>query len=208
MAFRILASNSQTTYVHGTDAAAALMNRVFEEARESNMQVPKDTEFFTYTNMGGLTNENPRYLEIAKRYAAWCFANLYLHLVPAEESYKPTVFQSMTTNSYLTDLDIRTMAARMADTKDEKKDKIIRQVIKDVGGGTPSEKGGAADLWGVYVTSIVATYMRLLSTEILLNKVGLFNKIAWTGTTELDTTSNGLYKLKPYGERKNIVSVE
>ena len=210
MAFRILASNSQTTYVHGTDAAAALMNLVFEEARATNIQLPNDTEFFAYTNMSGLTNENPRYLEIAKRYAAWCFANLYLHLVPAEESYKPTVVQSMKSNSYqdLAALDIRTMAVRMADTKDEKKETIIRQVIKDVGGGTPSEKGGAADLWGVYVTSIVATYMRLLSTEILLNKVGLFNKIAWTGTTELDTTSNGLYKLKPYGERKNIVSVE
>ena len=159
--------------------------------------------------MYGLTNENPRYLEIAKRYAAWCFANLYLHLVPAEEKYKQTVVQSMTSSSYqgLADLDIRTMAASMADTRNEEKNKTILQVIKDVGGVNPSEKGEAADLWGVYVTSIVATYMRLLSTEILLNKVGLVDKITWTGTTELDT-SNGLYKLKPDGERKNIVSVE
>jgi hypothetical protein len=113
----------------------------------------------------------------------------------------------MKSNSYqgLAYLDISTMAVRMADTKDEKKDKIIRQVIIDVGGGKPSEKG-AADLWGVYVTSIVATYMRLLSTEILLNKVGLVDKIAWTGTTELG--ENGLYELKPDGKRKNIVSVE
>ena len=210
MAFRILASNSQTTYEHGTDAAAELMNRVFEAARAPEMQLPNDTEFFACTNMHELTKENPRYLEIAKRYSAWCFANLYLHLVPAEENYKPTVVQSMNTSSYqggLAALDIRTMAARMADTKDEKKDKIIRQVIIDAGGGKPSEKGGAADLWGVYVTSIVATYMRLLSTEILLNKVGLVDKITWTGTTELDT-SNGLYKLKPDGKRKNIVSVE
>lgn len=106
---------------------------------------------------------------------------------------------------------IRTMAASMADTKDEKKQKIILRVIKDVGGGNPSDKGIAVDLWAVYIASIAATYMRLLSTELLLNKVDLVDRITWTGTTKPDLDADmkptGLYKLVPDARRKNIVSL-
>ena len=106
---------------------------------------------------------------------------------------------------------IRTMAKSMADTKDEKKLEIIRRVIKDVGGGNPSDKGIAVDLRAVYITSIAATYMRLLSTELLLNKLGLVDRITWTCTTmpDLDEKKNptGLYKLVPDANRKNIVSL-
>jgi hypothetical protein len=133
-----------------------------------------------------------------------------------------TVVRLMEDNALL-DLDtLRALISRMTATKEEEKDKIIRQVTRDVCGAC--EEGDAADLWGVYVTSVVATYMRLLSTELLLNKVGLFDRIAWTGKIQRDSGPTGhtrptgpmrpmgpqagLYKLKPEGQRKTIVSVE
>ena len=215
MAFRILASNSQTTSALGTDVAAMNMGWGFEEARESSeMLLPKDTVLFERTGMSRLIKENPRYLEIAKRYVAWCFANLYLQVVPGPELEVVRYMENNADASVLPVLDIstiRTMAKSMADTKDEKKLKIILRVIKDVGGGDPSDKGIAVDLWAVYIASIAATYMRLLSTELLLNKLGLVDRITWTCTTnpDLDAKKNptGLYKLVPDAKRKNIVSL-
>jgi hypothetical protein len=218
MAFRILASNSQTTSALGTDSAAICMGWFFEEVRgTSDMLLPDDTVLFEKTGMSGLIKANPHYLEIAKRYVAWCFANLYLHLVP-DDKYRQEVVRYMEPNSHggvsvLPVIDIstiRNMAASMADTKDEKKHEIIPRVIKDVGGGDPGDKGIAVDLWAVYIASIAATYMRLLSTEILLNKVDLVDRITWTCTTEPDLDvkkkPTGLYKLVPYNG-KNILSV-
>jgi hypothetical protein len=215
MAFRILASNSQTTSALGTDVAAVNMGWFFEQVRESSeMLLPEDIALFENTGMSRLIKENPRYLEIAKRYVAWCFANLYLQVVPGP---KPEVVLYMENNagaSVLPVLDIsiiRTMTQSMADTKDEKKKKIILQVIKDVGGGNPSDNGIAVDLWAVYIASIAATYMRLLSTELLLNKLGLVDRITWTCTTKPDLDADmkptGLYKLVPDANRKNIVSL-
>ena len=218
MAFRILASNSQTTSAHGPDAAARLMRRVFEAARAKSDVTPE--ELFEYTQMRQHdTKANPRYVEIAERYVAWCFANLYLQLMTEDGDQRRTVVRRMEDNG---DLDVRTLRAliaRMTATKEENKDKIIRQVTKDVCGAR--EEGDETDLWGVYVTSIVATYMRLLSTELLLNQVGLFDRITWTGKIERDSgppgpkgpmgpsgPQTGLYKLKPEGQRKTIVSVE
>jgi hypothetical protein len=213
MAFRILASNSQTTSALGTEAAAICMGWVFEEARDSSeMLLPEDAALFESTGMDRRIKANPRYLEIAKRYVAWCFANLYLHLVP-DDKYRQEVVQYMENNagaSVLPVIDIRTMAASMADTKDEKKHEIILRVIKDVGGGDTSDKGIAVDLWAVYIASIAATYMRLLSTELLLNKLDLVNRITWACTTQPDLDvkkkPTGLYKLVPYNG-KNILSV-
>jgi hypothetical protein len=214
MAFRILASNSQTTSALGTDVAAVNMGWGFEEARKSSeMLLPEDTTLFEYTGMSGRIEENPRYLEIAKRYVEWCFANLYLQVVPVPKS-EVVRYMENTSNAGASVLDIstiKTMAASMADTKDEKKKKIILRVIKDVGGGNPGDNGIAVDLRAVYITSIAATYMRLLSTELLLNKLGLVDRITWTCTTmpDLDEKKNptGLYKLVPDANRKNIVSL-
>jgi hypothetical protein len=188
----------------------------FEKARNSTeMLLPEDTVLFEeYTGMSRHIKEKSHYLEIAKRYVAWCFANLYLQVVPVP---KPEVVQYMENNagaSVLPVIDIstiKTMAKSMADTKDEKKHKIILQVIKDVGGGNPSDKGIAVDLWAVYIASIAATYMRLLSTELLLNKLGLVDRITWTCTTMPDLDAEmkptGLYKLVPDAKRKNILSL-
>jgi hypothetical protein len=219
MAFRILASNSQTTSAHGPDAAATLMRRVFEAARAKSDVTPE--ELFEYTQMRQHHAEaNPRYLQIAERYVAWCFANLYLQLVTEEDDDRRTVVRLMEHND---DLDVRTLRAliaRVTATKEEEKGRFLRQVTRDVCGAR--EEGDTADLWGVYVTSVVATYMRLLSTELLLNKVGLFDRITWTGKIQRDSAGpkspmgpmgpmgpqTGLYKLKPEGQRKTIVSVE
>ena len=46
----------------------------------------------------------------------------------------------------------------------------------------------------LYVTSVVATYMRLLSTELVLNDVGLFDKIEWVGIIRAKT-DKGLYPM-------------
>jgi len=212
MALRILASNSQTTSALGTEAAAMCMGWVFEEARESSeMLLPEDTVLFEYTGMSRHIQKNPRYLEIAKRYVAWCFANLYLQVVPVRKSEVVRYMETNAGASVLPVLDISTMAKSMADIKDEKKNEIILRVIKDVGGGNPSDKGIAVDLWAVYIASIAATYMRLLSTELLLNKLDLVDRITWTCTTmpDLDEKKNptGLYKLVPDAKRKNIVSL-
>lgn len=214
MAFRILASNGQTTYALGTDAAATLMNRVFNGMRKpGEMPLPADTEFFAYTGLTGHIDQNRRYLEIAKRYVAWCFANLYLHVVPdhRQEVVDYMDNQGREALTGLAALDISTMVARMARTKDKEKLKIIRLVIQYVSGGGPGDTCSAEDLWSVYITCIVATYMRLLSTEIMLGKVGLVDRITWTCIIERDVdekkSPTGLYKLVPYDNGKNILSV-
>jgi hypothetical protein len=197
-AFRAVASNGQTTSAHGPETAATIMSDVFAFAC-GNQTWPEDKEYFAFTRMGEKGGQiNGEYLAMAKRYVAWCFVNLgaELKVDPLADLPKPT--DAASTKKALDGIDIATVVSSIAakSTENSENIKLIEQVVCSIrGDGVYTVKGDVADVRALYVTSVVATYMRLLSTELVLNKIGIVGKIEWVGI--LGAKNNGLYPMSP-----------
>ena len=191
-AIRTIASNGQTTSAHGPEDAATLMSEVFKSALATHKkaqtwpqwpQWPNEKEYFDLTRMGEKGAQiKPAYLEMAKRYVAWCFVNLGAVLV-VEQPDLHIPADAASTQSALDGIDVarvvRGIAAKSAESTESTE--LVCRVVRSICGYDYDIKGNVADVSALYVTSVVATYMRLLSTELVLNEIELVDKIEWVG---------------------------
>jgi hypothetical protein len=196
-AFRAVASNGQTTSAHGPETAATLMSEVFASVL-GKPTWPTDEKYFEFTRMDEKGGQiNGEYLAIAKRYVAWCFVNLGAELKVEPLADLPIIADTASTKSTLDGIDIVNAVRLIADKSTENIEniKLIEQVVRSIrGDGVYTVKGDVADVRALYVTSVVATYMRLLSTELVLNEIKIVGKIEWVGI--LGAKNNGLYPMR------------
>lgn len=200
-AFRLIASNGQTTSAHGPEKAATIMSDVFKSALENAPQWPNENAYFELTRMGEKEAQTkPVYLAMAKRYVAWCFVNLGA-VLGVDQPGLPIPADAASTKAALDGIDVARVVSDIAkstkSTKSTKSAEIVKQVVLSICGdmgGAYTFEGNVADVSALYVTSVVATYMRLLSTELVLNKIELVDKIEWVGIIGAKT-NEGLYQM-------------
>jgi hypothetical protein len=188
-AFRVLASNGQTTSELGVDAATFVMRSVYERFNDENPYDVSDGLYYQLTTMR--SSPHPPYLTMAKRYVLWCFANLYGICVQMRGGeYDSELKELLTDGRYERMATVARMINCIVQLTDDKRvQETLNAVLNSISCTQVVHLVDRRSVYAMYVTSVMTMYMRLLSTGEAMHRIGLTrDNLTWCASLAFDGT--------------------